>query len=80
MNWYPLSERLRPREFDDVVGQEHLTGNKGIIRGAVESGKLFSMILYGPPGTGKTTIGEIIKSKLGNRYHFEFFSASLQGT
>jgi len=80
MNWSPLSERLRPREFDDVVGQEHLTGNKGIIRGAVESGKLFSMILYGPPGTGKTTIGEIIKSKLGNRYHFEFFSASLQGT
>jgi putative ATPase len=78
-NWSPLSERLRPREFDDVVGQEHLTGNKGIIRGAVESGKLFSMILYGPPGTGKTTIGEIIKSKLGNRYHFEFFSASLQG-
>ena len=80
MNWSPLSERLRPGEFDDVVGQEHLTGNKGIIRGAVESGKLFSMILYGPPGTGKTTIGEIIKSKLGNRYHFEFFSASLQGT
>jgi len=78
-NWSPLSERLRPRKFDDVVGQEHLTGNKGIIRGAVESGKLFSMILYGPPGTGKTTIGEIIKSKLGNRYHFEFFSASLQG-
>lgn len=78
-NWSPLSERLRPREFDDVVGQEHLTGNKGIIRGAVESGKLFSMILYGPPGTGKTTIGKIIKSKLGNRYHFEFFSASLQG-
>ncbi|MDD3461289.1 AAA family ATPase [Mesotoga sp.] len=80
MNWSPLSERLRPREFDDVVGQEHLTGKKGIIRGAVESGKLFSMILYGPPGTGKTTIGEIIRSKLGNRYHFEFFSASLQGT
>jgi len=79
-DWTPLSERLRPKEFDDIVGQEHLTGKKGIIRGAVDSGKLFSMILYGPPGTGKTTIGEIIRSKLGNDYHFEFFSASLQGT
>lgn len=38
------------------------------------------MILYGPPGTGKTTIGELIRSRLGKDYHFEFFSASLQGT
>ncbi|HOI63090.1 MAG TPA: replication-associated recombination protein A [Mesotoga sp.] len=79
-NWKPLSERIRPRTFDDLVGQEHLAGKKGIIRGAVESGRLFSMILYGPPGTGKTTIGELIRAYLGNNYHFEFFSASLQGT
>lgn len=80
MNWSPLSERIRPRTFDDLAGQEHLTGKKGIIRGAVESGRLFSMILYGPPGTGKTTLGELIRAGLSSKYHFEFFSASLQGT
>lgn len=79
-NWIPLSERLRPEAFDDIVGQPHLTGERGIIRKAVESARLFSMILYGPPGTGKTTIGRIISGLLPPEYEIVFFSASLQGT
>ncbi|AKI96767.1 replication-associated recombination protein A [Kosmotoga pacifica] len=79
--WVPLSERLRPRNFDDLVGQEHLTGKNGIIRRAVQSGYIFSMILFGPPGSGKTTIARLIEESLtDDKYEFIAFSASLQGT
>ncbi|MBL8514293.1 MAG: recombination factor protein RarA, partial [Betaproteobacteria bacterium] len=52
----PLAERLRPRSLDDVIGQEHLTGEGMPLRIAFESGTPHSMILWGPPGVGKTTI------------------------
>jgi len=56
----PLAERMRPATLDDLIGQEHLVGPNGIIRRAVQTGNVPSMILWGPPGVGKTTIANII--------------------
>ena len=52
----PLAYLMRPKTFDDIVGQDHLVGKNGVIRKMVESNRLFSFILYGNPGCGKTTI------------------------
>jgi putative ATPase len=60
----PLAERMRPTTLEDLVGQEHLVGNGSILRAAIESGKIPSMILWGPPGTGKTTLANIIAHSL----------------
>ncbi|WP_423736636.1 replication-associated recombination protein A [Chitinophaga caseinilytica] len=60
----PLAERLRPETLDDLVGQEHLTGEGSILRKAIAAGKIPSMILWGPPGVGKTTIANIIAHTL----------------
>src|SRR6195952_5978837 len=60
----PLAERLRPETLDELVGQEHLTGKKSILRTSIEQGKIPSMILWGPPGVGKTTIANIIAHTL----------------
>lgn len=59
----PLAERLRPTRLDDLVGQEHLVGEKGVIRKTIQSGNIPSMILWGPPGVGKTTIANIIANE-----------------
>src|SRR5687767_9588396 len=64
----PLAERMRPRNLDDLAGQEHLTGKGSILRTAIENGKIPSMILWGPPGTGKTTIAHIIANTLSLPY------------
>lgn len=64
MKQVPLAERIRPNALDELVGQEHLTGSKSILRVAIENGKIPSMILWGPPGTGKTTIANIIANTL----------------
>lgn len=56
----PLAYRMRPKNLDEIVGQEHLVGNKKIIRRMVEAKLLSSMILYGPPGIGKTSIASAI--------------------
>ena len=63
-NLPPLAERLRPTALDELVGQEHLTGQGSILRTAIESGKVPSMIFWGAPGTGKTTIANIIAHSL----------------
>ena len=72
MHMPPLAERMRPRSLDDVQGQAHLTGSDSIIRAALGSGKLPSMILWGPPGVGKTTLAGI----LANELHLPFFQLS----
>jgi putative ATPase len=65
----PLAERMRPSKLDDLVGQEHLTGPGGVIRKAIQSGNIPSMILWGPPGVGKTTIANIIANEVKKPFH-----------
>ncbi len=65
----PLAERLRPNTLNDLVGQEHLTGEGSILRSAIEQGKIPSMILWGPPGVGKTTIANIIAHSLSASFY-----------
>ncbi|UOU97941.1 replication-associated recombination protein A [Chryseobacterium daecheongense] len=64
----PLAEKLRPKNLDEVLGQEHLTGEKGTIRKMLENDTLNSLIFWGPPGTGKTTLAEIISEKSGRKF------------
>ena len=64
MSKIPLAERLRPKTIDQLIGQNHLTGQGSILRTAVENGNIPSMIFWGPPGVGKTTIANIIAGTL----------------
>lgn len=63
MSYEPLAQRLRPRKFEDLVGQEHLVAPGKPLRELIEQDKLSSIILYGPPGTGKTTLAHLIAEK-----------------
>lgn len=70
----PLAYRMRPRNLDEVVGQQYLVGPGKIIRRMVEAKMLSSMILYGPPGTGKTSIASAIAGS--TRYAFRMLNAT----
>ena len=65
----PLAERMRPSSLEDLIGQEHLVGENGVLRRAINSGQVPSMILWGPPGTGKTTIANIIANQVKRPFH-----------
>ena len=73
----PLADRMRPRTLNEFVGQDHLLGQGKVLRQAIESDHLPSMILWGPPGSGKTTLAMIIASTTGAQ--FLAFSAVLSG-
>ena len=60
-----LADLLRPTTIDDIVGQDHLFGPKGVIRRMLESGRMTNMIFFGPPGTGKTTAATILANASG---------------
>ncbi len=66
----PLSEILRPKTLDEVIGQEHLTSKTSLLRKLIEQKRPRSILLYGPPGTGKTTIARIY----ANSFKEELFS------
>lgn len=73
----PLAEKLRPKNFDEFFGQEHLVGKDKPIRKMVEKDSLQSMILWGPPGSGKTTLAHIAANAIDAK--FVFFSAVTSG-
>jgi putative ATPase len=60
----PLAERLRPRVFKEVIGQQHLLGEEGALRVMLESGNLSSIIFWGPPGVGKTTLAKLLADQV----------------
>ena len=64
-----LADLLRPQSIDDIVGQEHLFGQRGVIRRMLAGGRLTNMIFFGPPGTGKTTAASIIAKQSGMDFH-----------
>ncbi|TRX61305.1 replication-associated recombination protein A [Fulvivirga sp. M361] len=65
----PLAERLRPSSLEELIGQEHLVGESGILRRTITSGIIPSMILWGPPGVGKTTIANIIANEVKSPFY-----------
>ena len=73
----PLAARMRPQDFDEFVGQEHIVGPGRVLRKSIEADQLFSIILWGPPGSGKTTLARIIANT--TRSHFSPISAVTAG-
>ena len=73
----PLAYRMRPRNLDEFVGQEHLVGNGKILRKMIDSDNVSSMIFWGPPGVGKTTLARIIAHE--TKADFITFSAVTSG-
>ena len=65
----PLAERMRPSNLDQLIGQEHLVGDQGILKKTIASGVIPSMILWGPPGVGKTTIANIIANQVKSPFY-----------
>lgn len=73
----PLAVRMRPRELDEFVGQEHFLGEGALLRRMLEADRLTSLIFYGPPGTGKTTLAELIAQY--TKRHFDRANAASIG-
>ncbi|MBI2857949.1 MAG: replication-associated recombination protein A [Chloroflexi bacterium] len=69
----PLAARMRPRDFDEFAGQEHLIGPGKLLRRAIESDRVPSMVLWGPPGSGKTTLARLTAGR--TKAHFSALSA-----
>jgi putative ATPase len=75
--YQPLAARMRPRNLDDYIGQEHLLSPGKPLREAISRGQLHSMILWGPPGVGKTSLAKLFAEQADAR--FESLSAVLSG-
>ena len=73
----PLAEQLRPQTLAEVIGQEHLTGEEGVLTRMVAAKHLQSVILWGPPGCGKTTIARLLADEAG--YELQQVSAVASG-
>jgi len=73
----PLASRMRPRNLEEFVGQQHLIGEGKILRKIIESDNVSSMIFWGPPGVGKTTLAKIIAAQ--TKSEFITFSAVTSG-
>ncbi|MDA9672928.1 replication-associated recombination protein A [Paracoccaceae bacterium] len=73
----PLADKIRPKSLDEVIGQNHLFGEKGPLQNMITSGVFSSIILWGPPGVGKTTIARLLAENSSS--HFEQLSAIFTG-
>ncbi|MEK7806930.1 MAG: AAA family ATPase, partial [Chloroflexota bacterium] len=73
----PLADRMRPRSFDEFVGQKHIVGPERVLRRAIAAGKVPSFVLWGPPGSGKTTLARLVAG--ATDAHFEPVSAVTAG-
>ncbi|KAL5554888.1 hypothetical protein UlMin_037124 [Ulmus minor] len=72
----PLSERMRPRTIDQVLGQDHLLSGNSLLRSAIQRHRLPSLLFWGPPGTGKTSIARAILNSSPNPSSYRFVSLS----
>ena len=73
----PLAARMRPVKLEDVVGQEEILAPGKLLRRAIATDTLNSVIFYGPPGTGKTTLANVIANV--TKRHFEKINAVTSG-
>lgn len=64
-----LAYNLRPKNFDEFVGQNHITGENGVVKRIIKSNISFSLIFWGPPGSGKTTLANIIANEINADFH-----------
>jgi len=69
MEHTPLAERMRPKNLDEFIGQEHLAGKGAVFRNALDTGLIPSIIFWGPPGVGKTTLARIMASSLNRPFY-----------
>lgn len=70
----PLAYRMMPRNLEEYVGQSHILSEGKLLRRAIDSDRITSLILYGPPGTGKTALARIIANK--TKAHFQWLNAT----
>ncbi|MBK5201479.1 MAG: AAA family ATPase [Spirochaetaceae bacterium] len=77
INNEPLAYRMRPRNLNEYIGQEHIIGKGRLLRRAIQADQLSSLIFYGPPGTGKTTLAKVIANT--TKSHFSTINAVLSG-
>ena len=73
----PLADLLRPKSFDEVVGQDHLLGDDGPLRKMIDAGRVLPLVFWGPPGSGKTTLSRLLADV--SDLHFEQLSAVFSG-
>ncbi len=73
----PLASRMRPRNLNEYIGQDHILGPGRLLRRAIQMDQLSSLIFYGPPGVGKTTLARVIANT--TKSHFSTLNAVLSG-
>ncbi|PID75354.1 MAG: AAA family ATPase [Deltaproteobacteria bacterium] len=73
----PLAHRMRPRNLDEYIGQDHILGEGKLLRRSIRADQLSSLIFSGPPGTGKTTLAQVIANRTAS--HFVSMNAVLSG-